>query len=144
MTISLQQINVGNTANDGTGDTLRDSFQIINENFSILETVGGISGIANGTSSVSIPTVDGAIAISSGATANVVVINATGANVSGTFAANSISATANVTAGNVQGTTRMIIPVASSDPAGGVTGQLYYNSSLTALRIFNGSTWSSV
>lgn len=144
MTISLQQINVGNTANDGTGDTLRDAFQIINENFSIIETVGGISGIANGTSSVSIPAVDGAITMSSGATSNVVVINASGATVTGIFVANSVSAVANVTAGNVQGTTRMIIPVGSSDPAGGITGQLYYNSSLTKLRLFDGSTWGNV
>lgn len=139
MTISLQQINVGNTANDGTGDTLRGAFQIINENFSVIETVGGISGIANGTSSVSIPAVDGPVSISSGATSNVVVISATGATVTGT-----VTATGNVTAGNVQGTSRLIIPVASSDPANGVLGQLYYNSSLTSLRLFNGSTWGNV
>jgi hypothetical protein len=50
----------------------------------------------------------------------------------------------NVTGGNVQATARMIIPVASSDPASPVTGQLYYNSSTGALRVWTGFSWDSI
>jgi hypothetical protein len=44
MTISTTEINVvntGTTANDGTGDTLRESFQKINANFDIIGSIIG-------------------------------------------------------------------------------------------------------
>lgn len=41
----IQTINLGNYANDGTGDDLRSAFKKVNENF---ELVGGTLGIING------------------------------------------------------------------------------------------------
>ncbi len=41
----IQTINLGNYANDGTGDDLRTAFKKVNENF---ELVGGTLGIING------------------------------------------------------------------------------------------------
>lgn len=43
MTISTEQfanVNVGTTANDGTGDTLRTAFTTVNLNFANISTVG--------------------------------------------------------------------------------------------------------
>ena len=34
--MTIQNINIGNIANDGTGDTLRDAAQKINDNFTYL------------------------------------------------------------------------------------------------------------
>jgi len=42
----IQQINLGNYANDGTGDDLRTAFQKVNNNFSILFSEGAV---VNGT-----------------------------------------------------------------------------------------------
>jgi hypothetical protein len=36
--ISLQQVNLGDYANDGTGDDLRTAFEKVNANFAIIET----------------------------------------------------------------------------------------------------------
>jgi hypothetical protein len=36
MTTSISLVNVGTTANDGTGDTIRSAFQTVNNNFSYL------------------------------------------------------------------------------------------------------------
>lgn len=35
-------------------------------------------------------------------------------------------------------------PALSSDPAGSVVGEIYYNTTTGALKYFNGSTWSAV
>lgn len=46
--MSLQNINIGFAANDGTGDDLRESFIKVNQNFQYLETfAGGASSGAN-------------------------------------------------------------------------------------------------
>jgi hypothetical protein len=72
--------------------------------------------------------------------ANVFATIHTGTTVSVTGAVQS----ANVAAGNVQATSRLIIPTAASDPASPVAGQLYYSTSLGGLRLWTGSAWDSV
>ena len=52
--MAQQFIDIGNTANDGAGDPLRTAFTFVNDNFSELYNIGGISGIANGTSNIQI------------------------------------------------------------------------------------------
>ena len=96
MAITLEQINVGNTANDGTGDPLRTAFQIINSNFGLLENQAGVSGIANGTSNIQIA-LSGPIRMSSANVANVVTVEGTGINYVGQLFGNGI---ANIT-GNI-------------------------------------------
>ena len=36
--MTIQNINIGNIANDGTGDDLREAFRKVNENFDALES----------------------------------------------------------------------------------------------------------
>lgn len=43
--MTLQFINIGGYSNDGTGDSLRDAFVKVNENFALLET--GLTGAVN-------------------------------------------------------------------------------------------------
>ena len=50
--MAQQIIDVGNVANDGQGDPIRTAFQKTNSNFTELYNIGGISGIANGTSNI--------------------------------------------------------------------------------------------
>ena len=49
--MSQQLINIGNTANDGTGVRLRDAFRILNENFSEVYTTlsGNLTALTNAT-----------------------------------------------------------------------------------------------
>jgi len=80
----------------------------------------GTSGVANGTSSVSIPAVNGNVNTSVGGIANVLVVTTTGANVAGT-----VNATGNITGGNLittgsVNTTR--ITSGANTPAGTITG----------------------
>ena len=93
-------INVGTAPNDGAGDPLRTAFTKTNNNFSQLFATGGVSGIANGTSNISIVN-NGSILMSPTGTANVVTVTAAGMTVTGTLIGNSaISATGNITAGS--------------------------------------------
>ena len=57
------------------------------------------SGITNGTSNISIPTVNGNVNTSVGGTANVLVVTSTGANIAGT-----LNATGNANVGNIGAT----------------------------------------
>jgi len=92
-------IQIGPLPNDGLGDPLRTAFTKTNNNFSQLFAAGGVSGISNGTSNVTVLQ-DAQVIISSGNVSNVVVVTAVGATVKGTLVANAaMSATGNITAG---------------------------------------------
>jgi len=95
--MAQQIINIGNTANDGTGSPLRTAFTIVNDNFSELYNLGGVSGIANGTSNISIA-LNSTINMSSAGTSDVLVIFPTGAVLDGDFevSTGNISVTGNV------------------------------------------------
>lgn len=137
--MTQQVINVGNVANDGAGDPLRTAFIKTNENFTELYNIGGISGIANGTSNISIVE-DGLVSISSANVANVFVVSSTGATNLGVFASNNISASGNVTVGGLlYGNGSQLTGVISSAPAALITGTTLssnvVNSSLTSVGI---------
>ena len=83
--MAQETINVGTTPNDGLGDPLRTAFTKTNNNFNQLFATAGITGIANGTSNVSIPQANGNVTISSAGTANVLIVTGTGVNVAGTL-----------------------------------------------------------
>ena len=54
--MSQQIINIGNVANDGTGESLRDAFNAVNENFDQVWAAGPVDSnvvIANNTITVS-------------------------------------------------------------------------------------------
>lgn len=59
----LQNINIGNAANDGTGDDLREAFIKVNQNFQYLETFAEQTGANLGSSGVAVyaDTVDGVL-----------------------------------------------------------------------------------
>ena len=131
-------INTGNTANDGTGDPLRTAFTKTNNNFSQLFAAGGVSGISNGTSNITILQ-DAQILMSSTGVSNVIIVTATGATVTGTLIGNSaISAVGNVTAGGFFiGNGSQLTGVVSTGAAALLTGNTLssnvVNSSLTSV-----------
>jgi hypothetical protein len=45
--MTIQTINLGNYANDGTGDDLRTAFQKVNTNFALLDTEINVGGAVN-------------------------------------------------------------------------------------------------
>lgn len=61
--MTLQNINIGNAANDGTGDDLREAFIKVNQNFQYLETFAEQTGGNLGSAGVSIyaDTIDGVL-----------------------------------------------------------------------------------
>lgn len=80
--MAQQIIDVGNVANDGTGDPLRTAFQIVNENFT--ETYNP-SYLANGSSRIDVLQ-DGDILMSSNGVANVMVVSSTQVTITGDLA----------------------------------------------------------
>ena len=100
--MAQETINVGTTPNDGLGDPLRTAFTKTNNNFNQLFATAGITGIANGTSNVSIPQANGNVTISSAGTANVLIVTGTGVNVAGTLNSSGLATLSNL---SVTGTT---------------------------------------
>lgn len=81
-------INIGNVANDGTGDPLREAFRTCNENFTELYGISGVTGIQNGTSNLQVGN-NGNITMSVAGTSNVVVVSNSGIEIDGSLAATS-------------------------------------------------------
>jgi len=136
-----QVINVGNVANDGDGDPLRIAFIKTNDNFTQLYNANGITGLANGSSNITILN-SGVINMSSAGVANVVVVTSTGVNITGTspktMVANIVSATGNVVAGSFFiGNGSQLSGVTSTTDANTLTGNTLkstvINSSLTSV-----------
>lgn len=100
--MAQEVIDIGTAPNDGLGDPLRTAFAKTNNNFSQLFATSGVSGIANGSSSVNIPQANGNVVISSAGTANVVTVTGTGANVKGTLNSTGLATLSNL---SVTGTT---------------------------------------
>ena len=120
--MTQQVIDIGNVANDGQGDPLRTAFQKTNANFTELYNIGGITGIANGTSNIAIVE-DSTVSISAANVANVFVVSGTGATNQGLLLSNTISATGNVTVGGFYfGNGSQLTGVISSAPAALITG----------------------
>ena len=69
--MAQQIIDVGNVANDGTGDPLRTAFQMVNDNFT---DVYHLSNISNGSSRIDIAR-DAEIYMTSNGVANVMVVS---------------------------------------------------------------------
>jgi hypothetical protein len=138
--MSQQVINVGNIPNDGSGDPIRVAFQKTNNNFTELFNIGGISGIANGTSNIQIA-LNSTVGVSAAGVSNVLVVSGTGATVQGTLLANStVTATGNVESGGFFiGDGSLLTGVVSSPLASQLTGNTLspnvVNSSLTSVGV---------
>jgi len=74
-------INVGTSPNDGLGDPIHTAFIKTNTNFAQLFATAGITGLGNGSTTLSIPVANGNMTISVGGTSNVAVFTQTGANI---------------------------------------------------------------
>ena len=94
--MAQQIINVGTAPNDGLGDPLRTAFTKTNDNFSQLFATAGITGIANGTSNVRIPLVNGNVNISSAGTPNVLIVTGTGVYSTGTLNSTGLATLSNL------------------------------------------------
>jgi len=120
--MTQQVIDVGNVANDGAGDPLRTAFIKTNANFTELYNIGGITGIANGNSNISIVE-DSTVSVSSTGIANVFVISGTGVTTTGTnLTTGNVSATGNVSGSYFLGNGSQLTGVISSAPAALITG----------------------
>ena len=97
--MAQQIINVGEAPNDGGGDPLRTAFIKSNDNFSELYSIGGITGIANGTSNISIPLANGSILMSVSNVANVATLTSSGLQIVGNSSATGTAAAGNITVG---------------------------------------------
>lgn len=93
--MAQQIIDVGNVANDGQGDPLRTAFIKTNQNFTELYNAGGVSGIANGSSNITIAE-DSTINMAVAGVNDVVIVDSTGLTVNGLATANIFSAVGNI------------------------------------------------
>lgn len=72
--MAQQTINIGTTANDGTGDSIRSSFDKCNDNFNELYTAGPAgSNIAISSNSIASSNINGNIALDPNGTGNVII-----------------------------------------------------------------------
>lgn len=91
--MAKQTINVGSTANDGTGDKLRDAFVKVNANFTELYTddAGDVNSVTAGTG-ISVNQTTGAVIVTnSNPDQTVVLTDGTGITTSGTYPAFTIT-----------------------------------------------------
>ena len=114
--MTQQIIDVGNVANDGTGDSLRTAFIKSNDNFTELYS-GGSPGIVNGTSNISIATANGDISTSVGGTSNVMVVSSTLVSITGDLTVSGNASLSGNILGDriVNGTTELNIQVANGN-----------------------------
>jgi hypothetical protein len=97
--MAQQIINVGEAPNDGAGDPLRTAFIKTNDNFSELYSIGGITGIANGTSNISIPLANGSILMSVSNVSNIATLTSSGLQIVGNSSVTGTAAAGNITVG---------------------------------------------
>lgn len=138
----LANINVGTTPNDGTGDSIRDSFIIVNENFQFIESffpnTSNIDLVANITST--------GLSTFNNLTANNVTVGNLSANISGNITGNLIG----TVYGNVVGSTVAAATIGNSGAT--LTGTLSTAAqtnitsvgTLTGLTLNGGFTGTSV
>lgn len=119
--MAQQIINVGDVANDGLGDPIREAFIKTNENFTELYNAGGVTGIQNGNSNIVIAE-NSSIAMAITGVSNVFVVSETGTTTLGTVGANAISVTGNITGNYYVGNGRFLSGVQSSASAGNLVG----------------------
>lgn len=119
--MAQQIINVGDVANDGLGDPIREAFIKTNENFTELYNAGGVTGIQNGNSNIVIAE-NSSISMAISGAANVFVVSETGTATLGTVTANAVSASGNVSGNYYIGNGRFLSGVQSSASAANLVG----------------------
>lgn len=73
--MAKQLVNIGSTANDGTGDPLRTSFTKINENFTELYTKLGNGNVEINANQISASNVDGDLELSPRGSGSVYIVD---------------------------------------------------------------------
>jgi hypothetical protein len=134
--MSKQTINVGNSVNDGTGDTLRNAMIKINANFSEVYS----SYIANGTITVGNSTVNSTINSSSLSTNNIVAVSINAVSITGTLVtasqpnitSNNTSYVGSVTAANVVSNAQLSANLANYVTSSSLTSNYANNTQLSS------------
>ena len=129
-------INVGSAPNDGAGDPIRTAFQKTNDNFSTLFSTAGITGIANGTSSIAIPTANSSVIFTVGNVSNVMTVQTSGILVTGNIGVSQF-----LTAGNIT-TAGTIVASGTIQSLGGITALTVTASANLIANQMRGSTLS--
>ena len=78
--MAQQTINIGSTANDGTGDQLRTAFDKVNDNFNEIYTeLGGtsLSNISISGNTISTDNTNGDLTLDPNGTGSIILANAT-------------------------------------------------------------------
>ena len=110
--MARQIINVGVTANDGTGDGLRTAFIKSNENFAELYANSVTpTFLSNGTSNIGVVSSDGNVTVSIANLANVAIFSQTSLELSGNLIANGNLSASSLSVSNSVSTS--LIPVGS-------------------------------
>jgi len=129
MSIPLSTINIGATANDGTGDTVRAAFSTVNTNFQSVNTV--VSALQSNA-------VTAATIVSLNMTGNLVAANVTAnANVYGNLIGSTVTLSSAMQFANL--TTAQVNSITS--PTRGMT---VYNYTSGNIQVYNGVKWANL
>lgn len=103
--MTIANINIGTSPNDGTGDTLRHGFQIVNNNFSYVNSIlGGAGNVVTSNITANILTINNSATITNASIGNLTTTTTLVAT-TGTFSSNiytgNLDATGRITSGNI-------------------------------------------
>lgn len=110
--MARQNINIGSSANDGTGDGLRTAFEKTNSNFTELyANTSAPTELINGTSNIAVSSSDGNVTVGIANLANVAIFTQTSLDLRGNLVANgNISASSLSLSGSVSSN---LVPIGS-------------------------------
>ena len=145
MAYTRQIINVGTTADDGSGDYLRDALIKANTNFQNLWQVGAVDTSLDltGTTIASTVTNDSIILDPAG-TGKVVIASSLDPQTTDSVDLGSTTKTWNNTHTNTLFTNKAILNAQSSAPSSPVDGTLYYNSTTDQFIGYVDGTWKNL
>jgi len=149
--MSFCYINIGSSANDGSGDPLRTAFNKINDNFNyVIGLTGNVSSNVNLAGYATISYVNSGLANVSGV--DLSTLNSALANVTSVNLSNLNNALANINVTLLSNVGNLIAAVTANTPpkigivsnletSGTVTGQTVLNNSDNGLYVWSGSAW---
>lgn len=149
--MSFCYINIGSSANDGSGDPLRTAFNKINDNFTyVIGLSGNVSSNVNLAGYATISYVNAGLANVSGV--DLSTLNSALANVTAVNLSNLNNALANINVTLLSNVGNLIASVTANTPpkvgivsnlqtSGTVTGQTVLNNSDNGLYVWDGTAW---
>ena len=161
--MAKQTINIGTTANDGTGDPLRTAFDKVNSNFTELynDDAGDVNSVNAGTG-ISVDQTTGDVTVTNTAPDQTVSLtDGTGISTSGTYpnftitntgtldttTDNGATTTNSITVGglHVNSTGAVEMPTGTDgERPSAVTGMFRFNTTNTSFEGYDGSAWGAI